>query len=173
MNRYGDIELFGEREVLVDRRIARRDSLILESDLAHYLEAAGCEIFSQFFEINPLAGRHPVLKGCAWDDPGGRGVLPFLYALWIAKGNRGHVEGLHLGENVFHILARPRRIKRGRAWLLFPTERLLLIFRIGRRKPRRIWTHRCDTGKRAVHGVDVNIDDRRSLAPRVLCKRDR
>src|SRR5277367_4123086 len=174
MNGYGNIQFLGEGEIGIDRRIAGRDTLILQSDLAHYFEAAGCEIFSQLFECNTLAESETVTERRARDDPGGCGVFPFLHTLWIAKGNRRDVEALHLGEYILHILARRRRIKRRRALLLHPTERRFLVFRIRRRKLRGVWTHRRHSaGKVPVYGVDVNIEDRRNLALGVLRERNR
>src|ERR1700722_1982738 len=168
---HGNIQFLGEGEIGIDGRIAGRDTLILESDLAHYFEAAGCEIFSQLFDGDALTGRKSVTERCARDDPGGRGVFPFLDTLWLAENHGRHVEALHLRQNVFHILARRRWIKRRRALLLHPTERLFLSFGIGRRKLRGVRTHGYGAGK--IYGVDVNIDDRRSLALGVLAKSDR
>src|SRR5262245_40974398 len=111
----GNIQFLGEGEIGVDRRIARRDALVLESDLAHYLETASGEIFSQLVDGDALTRSHPDLEGCAGDDPGGCGILPFLDVFGFAEDNGGDVEAVHLSEYVFHILARRRGIKRRRA----------------------------------------------------------
>jgi hypothetical protein len=95
--------------------------LILQANLAHYFEAADCEGFSQLFEGDALTGSHPVLKGCTGDDPGRCRVFPFLHVLWLAKNYRCHVGALHLGENVFHILARSGRIECWGALLFHPS----------------------------------------------------
>src|ERR1700733_1220198 len=171
MNGDGNIQFLGEGEIGVDRRIAGRDALILEPDLAHHFEAASCEVFSQLFGGDALTRRKSVTERRARDDPGGGGVFPFLDALWLAENHGRHVEALHFRQNVFHILARRRWIKRRSALLLHPTERLFLFFGIGRRKLRGVRTHGYGAGK--VYGVDVNIDDRRSLALGVLAKSDR
>src|SRR3954447_4897498 len=96
MDGYGNVELLSECEISIHGSIARRNALILQTDLAHYFEAASGEILTQFFESNTLTGRHTILKRCARDDPCRGGVLPFLYALRIAKGYGRHVETLHL-----------------------------------------------------------------------------
>src|SRR5215470_12487499 len=173
MNGDGNIQFLSEGEIGVDRRIARRDAFILESDLAHYLEAASGEIFSQLVDGDALTRSHPDLEGCAGDDPGGCGVFPLLDALWLAENNCCDVEAVHLSEYVFHILAWRRRIKRRRALLFHPTERLFLAFGIRRRELRGVWTHRRNAWKVPVYGVDVNIDDRGSLALRVLGESNR
>jgi len=113
------------------------------------------------------------LKGCARDDPGECGVLPFLDALWLAENDGCDVETLHLGENIFHILARCGGVERRRALLFHPTERVFLSFRIGGRKFRGVGAHGSDAGKVSVYGVDVNIDDRRRLALGVLRESER
>ena len=102
----GDVQFLGEREVGIDRRIAGRKALVLQSDLAHDFEAAAGEVFSQFFERDALAGRHSVSERRAGDDPLGRGVFPLLHALGIAEDNRRDVQALHLGENILHVFAR-------------------------------------------------------------------
>ena len=86
MDSYGNIELLSEREISIQEVSLGRNALILQTDLAHYFEAASGEIFTQFFEGHTLTRNRPILKGCARDDPCRGGVLPFLYALRIAKG---------------------------------------------------------------------------------------
>ena len=54
-------------------------------------------------------GAIPLLKAVPGMTRAGRGVFPFLHALGIAENNRGDVEALHFGEDVFHILAGRRR----------------------------------------------------------------
>ncbi len=101
------------------------------------------------------------------------GVFPFLYARWIAEHNCRDVEALHLGENIFHILARGGRIKCRSALLLYPTERLFFVFRIGSCELRGVGTHRREPRKVTVHCVDVNINHRWSFGVRVLCEAGR
>jgi len=129
MDGYGNIEFLGEGEIGIDRRIAG-------------------EMPSYWRPISPITLKPPKVKsfrkssrGTRWpggtrsermcpDDPGGCGVLPFLDALWLAENNGCDVETLHLGENIFHILARCGGVECRRALLFHPTGRVFLSFRI-------------------------------------------
>ena len=132
----------------------------MQADLAHDFEAVLGEVLAKFIKGYACARLHSLVEACARDDTSRRGVFPFLDAFGIAEDDGCYIQPFHFSDHVLDVFALGGRIELWGAFLLAPAERSLLGAGIGGEKLRLVGTHG-PAGKGFVHGMDVNVNDRR------------